>query len=215
MKDVVLAKVEKFFGAYRLRKYNKGQVLLLNGDTGGNVFYLIEGKVKQYDVTYRGDEIILNIFKPPAFFPMSLAINKTENPYIYEADTDVVLRQVPMPEVVAFIKSNPDVLFDLLSRVYKGMDGILGRVVQLMTGSAKGRLMYELLIEARRFGTEAGKSMVLDVSEKELGARAGLSRETVSREASKLVSENLLTIHGGKVTIIDITAFEQKLGRVI
>lgn len=215
MKDVVLAKVEKFFGAYRLRKYNKGQVLLLNGDTGGNVFYLIEGKVKQYDVTYRGDEIILNIFKPPAFFPMSLAINKTENPYIYEADTDVVLRQVPMPEVVAFIKSNPDVLFDLLSRVYKGMDGILGRVVQLMTGSAKGRLMYELLIEARRFGTEAGKSMVLNISEKELGARAGLSRETVSREASKLVSENLLTIHGGKVTIIDITAFEQKLGRVI
>lgn len=212
----VSGKIENFFNQYRLKKYPKGQILILNGDEADYVYYLISGRVKQYDVTYRGDEVILNVFKPPAFFPMSLAINKGENPYIYEVDVDVEIRQAPAAETVEFIKSNPDVLFDLLSRVYRGVDGLLGRLSHLMASSAKGRLMYELLVESRRFGKEeADGSIHMEINEKGLGARAGLSRETVSREMSKLVKEKLASLKAGKVVIYDVKAFEEKLGKVI
>lgn len=208
-------KIEAFFNNYRPRKYAKGQILILNGDDTTYVYHLIDGRVKQYDVTYRGDEIILNVFKPPAFFPMSLAINKVPNPYIYEAETDIEIRQAPAGEVVTFLKENPDVLFDLLSRVYKGVDGLLGRMTHLMASSAKGRLMYELLIACRRFGTENDGSCSMTINEKELAARAGLSRETVSREMNKLIKDKLATLQAGTVTIPDLSAFEEKLGKVI
>lgn len=92
------------FSKYRLRKYAKGQVLILNGEDTDYIYNLVSGKVKEYDVSYRGDEIILNVFKPPAFFPMSLAINKVTNPYIYEAETDIEIRQAPADEVVVLSK---------------------------------------------------------------------------------------------------------------
>jgi CRP/FNR family transcriptional regulator len=216
MDSTVSQKIETFFDAYRLRKYPKGQILILNGDNTDYVYHLVEGRVKQYDVSYRGDEIILNVFKPPAFFPMSLAINKTPNPYIFEAETDVEIRQAPADEVVEFVRSNPDVLFDLLSRVYRGTDGLLGRIAHLMSSSAKGRLMYELLVECRRFGEIAKDgSCSVQVNEKELGARAGLSRETVSREINKLAKEKLVTMQAGKITIGNVDVFESKLGKVI
>src|SRR5690606_27766063 len=135
----------------------------------------------------RGEEIVLNLFKPGAFFPMSHALNGGVSPYIFEAAEDVELKMCPSDQVVTFVREHPDILLDLLSRVYRGTDALLGRIVQLVDGSARTRLLYELIIAAKRFGiTEDEEAYVLDISEKDLAARAGLSRETVSREIGKL-----------------------------
>lgn len=212
MDKVVANKIEQFFSKYSLRKYPKGQILILNGSPTNYIFHLESGIVKQYDISYRGDEVILNLFKPMSFFPMSLAINGGESLYTYEAKTSLEVRQAPTEEVVKFINDNPDVMFDLLSRVYSGIDGLLGRVTHLMSGSARERLIFELIIDARRFGEkEPDGSYRLSISEKELGARAGLSRETISREMSKLSKEGLVKIEKHQITIPDLAAFVEKL----
>lgn len=69
MVEDISTKIGKFSAQYRLRNYAKGQILILNGEDTNYVYQLVKGKVKEYDVTYRGDEIILNVFKPPAFSP--------------------------------------------------------------------------------------------------------------------------------------------------
>lgn len=203
--------IDDFFSNHRLRKYAKGQVLLLNGDKADTVFYLVSGRVKQYDVTYRGDEIILNVFKSHSFFPMSLAINKTPSPYTFEAETDIELRQAPAEGVVRFLKEYPEVAFDLLSRVYKGVDGLLGRMVFLMAGSAKERLLYELILVAKRHGSKQADRVEFTMNETDLAARAGLTRETVSREMKKLAKGNLVQLHQGAIIIPSLVKLEATL----
>lgn len=216
MHEVIENKIEAFFSKFRLKNYPEGQILILNGETTEYIYQLVKGRVKQYDVTYRGDEVIVNTFKPPAFFPMSLVINKGENPYIFEAETDIAVRQVPVGEVIAFIKDNPDVLFDLLSRVYRGVDGLLARMSHLMASSAKERLVYELLIECRRFGEQQSDgSFIIKINEKSLGAKAGLSRETVSRELNKLVRADIVTFRPGEVTVKNVPILEKQLDKTV
>lgn len=206
-------KIEQFFSQYSLRKYPKGQILILNGSPATHIFHLESGIVKQYDISYRGDEVILNLFKPPAFFPMSLAINGGESLYTYEAKTALELRQAPLEDAVQFLKNNPDVLFDLLSRVYSGVDGLLARVTHLMSSSARERLLFELLIECHRFGEkQPDESYKLNISEKELGARAGLSRETISREMSKLSRDGVVIIEKHQITVPKLINVVDKLG---
>lgn len=214
MSEDVKVKIEEFFSQYRRRRYAKRQVLILAGDKVEYVYYLATGKIKTYDVTYRGDEAIINVFKAPSFFPMSLAINQTRSPYIYEAETDIEVRRAPAEAVISFIKANPDVMFDLLSRVYRGMDGLIGRMTHLMASSARVRLIYELVVEAKRFGTmrdDGGCSLA--INEKGLAARAGMSRETVSRELHKLKGENLVAVRSRDILIKDMEALEKKLAR--
>ena len=203
--------VAQFFNQYPEHHYAKGQVLMLSGDYDGHIYFLTSGTVKVYDVSYRGDEIILNIYKPGAFFPMSLAMNGGDNPYIYEAESDIVFKQAPATEVVAFLRHEPTVLYDLLSRVYRGTDGLYGRLTKLMSGTAKTRLMYEVVVEAKRFGKSTSKGVQLTVNEKDLGARAGLSRETVSREMAKLKHDKLISIEHGGIVVTDLAALEAKL----
>jgi CRP/FNR family cyclic AMP-dependent transcriptional regulator len=213
MDPLVSQKIDQFFSAYAPRTFDKGHILIRAHEQPPFVFHLTSGRVKQYDISYRGDQVILNVFKPPAFFPMSTAINHTPNFYFFEAETPLELRQAPADDAVAFLKSNPDVLFDLLARVYRGSDGLLGRVAHLMASSARSRLLYELLIEARRFGVVSGPGATLEINESDIGARAGLARETVSREMSKLKDEGLISVIKNEIHINDLERLASLISR--
>lgn len=213
MNPEVSTKIADFFEQYPLRSYKKGQILIHADDDPECVMQLVSGKVKQYDLTYRGEEVVLNVYKPPAFFPMTYAINRTPNEYFYEADSDLELRKAPFDEVTRFIQDNPDVLYDLLGRLYRGTDGLLRRMSHLMASTAKNRVINELIIECRRFGQETDGGYVLSLNESDIGARAGLSRETVSREMSKLKSEELLSVINKQINIPDIEKLEHALGK--
>lgn len=218
-KDVVMhkdvsKKVADFFSHYPQRKIPKDQIIIFNGEAPEKVFYIISGKVSQYDISYRGDEIMTNIFKSPAFFPMSWAINHTPNTYFYKAEEDTVVQVAPPEEVVTFLKDNPDVTFDLLARVYKGIDGVLARTVHLMSGSARSRIMYELIIECRRFGDKISDNLYeLKINETDLAARAGLARETVNREVKRLKEKGLVKVNGSSITVTNLSEMEIQLGK--
>lgn len=213
MNPTVAAKISNFFEKYPSRHYLAGQILVQANEDPTHVFHLLEGRVKQYDISYRGDEVVLNTFKPPAFFPMSYAINRTANIYFYETETEVELKLAPVDDAIDFLKSNPDVTYDLLSRVYRGADGLLGRLAHLMAGSARSRLLYELLIEARRFGTPRGKGVAITLTESDIGAHAGLARETVSREIRKLKDEGLISVIKHEIWVADIERLASLVSR--
>src|SRR5579875_2445544 len=136
MSEEVADKIHRTLSAYPKRTYPKGQIIVFADESPEHIFYIVKGKVIKYDVSYRGDEVIVNVFKPPAFFPLSWAVNGSHNAYFYKTDAETELYVVPAEDVIKFLKANPDVMYDLISRIYRGMDGMLTRMVQLMSGTA-------------------------------------------------------------------------------
>jgi CRP-like cAMP-binding protein len=186
------------------------------GEDPEHVFYLTKGRVRQYALSYRDDEIAVNIFKPPAFFPMSWVINRTPNNYFFKTEVETELHVVPPDDAIKFLKANPDIVFDLLSRVYRGTDGLLGRMVHLMSGTARSRLLYELIIECRRNGEHRKNGMCnINLSETDLAARSGLAREIVSREMQRLKHDGWVDIVGKKIVIVSEQQLEQSLGTAV
>ncbi len=180
------------------------------------IFYLVSGRVRKYDILERGDEAVVNTFKPFAFFPMSWAINHTTNKYFYKTEAQTELHVVPTEVALDFVKANPDVMLDLLSRMYRGMDGVLGRSVHMMSGTAKTRLIYELIVECTRLGkTNPDGSYTLSTNDLDLPARSGLSRETISREIAKLKERDLVSITGKVMVVKDISVLKKMLGNKI
>jgi len=214
MSPEIAGKINDFFAHYKLQYFDKGQILVQAGKDPDGVYHIVGGQVRQYDIASSGDEVVLNVFKPPAFFPMSWAINHTPNNYFFEAFTNVVARRAPAVDAVQFLRDNPDVTFDLLSRVYKGTDGMLARMSHLMQNSARERILFELAVSVLRFGKphEDG-SYTLAMHETELAARAGLTRETINREMRKLKKEGLVdvTSHGIRVLKLDAVRHEASL----
>ncbi len=206
-------KIESFFTAYPLRTFAKREIMLRPDEPLPGIFYITEGRVSQYDITSTGNEVVVNIFKPGAFFPMSMAINHTPNPYHFEASEVVKAHVAPPQDAVDFLKDNPDVAFDLLTRVYRGADAILRRMAHLMGGDAQSRLLFELLNTANRFGdAQPDGSIVITLKENDLARHSGLARETVNRQLQALKDKGLLGVSPKGITIKDIAALNALLG---
>lgn len=196
------AVVATFFEKREEKYRAKDTILAMPGSNLKAVMYLVDGIVEQYDITPEGNKVIVNIFKPGSFFPMSWAINNTPNSYFFAALSDVRFKQAAPEAVVQLLKDNPEVAFDLLSRVYKGTDAILRRLVLASSGMASARLIFELIVEAYRFGVKKGDGVIaVKVKQGSLAARSGLARETVSRELHKLERAGLVELRAGEIVL--------------
>lgn len=212
MNKIITDKLTSFFENFPVIKYKKGEAIIWPHESPKGVIFLLEGNVGQYAITDDGQKIILNIFKPGAFFPMSHVINESKNKYFFEALSDIKCRIAPPGTVLDFLRDNPDVMLDLLSRVYRGTDGLLKRIAELTAGSAKSRLGLELIISCLRFGHQNDNgSYTLRVKTTELADRTGMARETISRELRELERLTIIKREAKQITIEDIDRLESLL----
>lgn len=214
--------IDSFFVQHKRQTYKKGEILVRADEEPSGIFYLKNGVIKQYAISKKGEELVLNVFKPVSFFPMGWAINKTQNDYYYEAITDVEVYKTPREKVVEFLRSNPDVLYNLMERIYRGLDGLFTRMTYMMSGGAYDRLITEIVIQAKRFGRyktvpSAGvnkfenNEIEMHISEKELAAQAGMTRETISREMKILKDKGFVSFNKNTLLIHDLTKLEEEL----
>lgn len=205
--------IDYFFKEHPVRQYRRGQVLILPGESADYAYYLVRGRMKVYDISHRGDEITIDVFKEPALFPLSLILNKSSTRYIYEADSDIEIRRAPAATTLTFLATHSEMILDLLSHLYDRLDDVIDRMVHLVAHSAKNRIVHELIVTCRQLGEmRLGGGYSLAMTEKELGAKIGLSRETVSREMKSLKQKGLLEIRHKHIIISNLTklqAYEQ------
>lgn len=213
VKSALVAKLDTFFSNYKHQVYKKGEILIRADEDPSGIFFLKKGSIKEYAISRNGDEVVVNIFKAISFFPMSWAINNTPNKYFFEAITEVEVWKAPKEKVVEFVKEDKEILFDLLSRVFYGTDGLLSRMTYLMSGSAYSKLLIEIVIHARRFGVadKNGISYEVSIKENELSIHAGIARETVSRELKILKEKGLIKFQKMTLSIPNINKLEAEL----
>lgn len=214
MNTTVTEKLEQFFSQYKLQKCKKGEILINPNTEPSGVFYLKKGMVRRYSISKSGEEVTLNIFKPISFFPMSWVLNDTISSHYFEAMAVCEVYKAPKEDVLSFIYANPDVVLDLLSRIYRGLEGLMVKMEYLMQGSAYGRVITELLTYAKRFGEiDDNKMIQFRLVQTSLASQTGIARETVSRELQKLAKKNLIEIKKRDIVISDIAKLEAELSQ--
>lgn len=211
MEPEIAKKVKQFFSRYPPKEYKKGEIIIAKDQYLEGIFFLEKGMVRQYDLSRNGQEMTLNIYKPGSFFPMMESLSNKPNQYYFEAINITSIKLAPKERVLKFIKNEPEVMHDLLTRLYSGIEGVLFKMAQLMSGNAYTRLISILIISATRFGKEAADGIRILSTEKDLATQAGISRETVSRQLHKLKKEGLIDIKRSTIIIPDLNKLEQKL----
>ncbi len=155
----------------------------------------------------------MTVFRPGSFIPISHAIDQpVKNRFFYAADTDVITRVAPTKDVLKMLEDNPDVMMALIHRINRGLNEFLDRSLSLMAGNALSRVAYEIYIEAQRFGVdEPDDAKFIEMNERTIAARTGLTRETVNREIRKLKEISAVKVERKGILVTDFTKLEKKL----
>lgn len=213
MDSILLGTIESFFGKYTKMKFKKGEVIIRAEDAPQGVFYLKRGYVRQYMTGETGSMLMLHIFKPNAFFPMTWAVNDTQNIYYFEAMTPVEVWRAPKEAVREFLHKHPEVVYNFASRLLLGVTGILKRLEQLIAEDAYTKTVLLLLYLSQNLGEKKdGKVMLpIPVTHREISAWIGTTRETASLQVERLKRAGLIRYQHRMLVVPSLSALEKEI----
>jgi CRP-like cAMP-binding protein len=215
MDSIVTKTLETFFGKFTRLTYRKGETILRAEDAPQGVMYLKKGYVRQYAVNLSGTTLMLHIFKPNSFFPMTWVVNDEPNRYYLEAVTPVELWRAPKEAVKKFLHEHPPVVYDLARRLLLGISGIRYRMQYLVMGSAYRKTILLILYLAHNFGEKEGSAIILPVpvTHQEIAAWIGTTRETASLQVALLKKLGLIQCFRRQLTIPSLKSLENEIAR--
>lgn len=192
--------LQDFFSKYKPRVYKRGQILIHADDQPLCMFLLSSGRVKQYGISDEGNEVIVNVYRKNAVFPLTNVLSSSRNEFFYEAISDSFVFMVPLNIMSEFIYYQPAVAMELLTKTQEMTDKLVKKMSYVMSKTAYQRLVYELTTECLLTNLHSGACR-LPIHEYELASQTGVSRETASRELKKLKKKGIIAINRKCITV--------------
>ncbi len=216
MQMMTRIRLSSFFANYPTRNYHRGQILLHPEDSVDKIIYMQSGRVRQYQISDDGNDVVVNVFRETTLFPISSILTKADNNYFFEASDDIKVRIAPIEDLRSFFNNNPDIVYDLLLLAHESIESILRRMSYAMSSSAYNRLLYELVNECLHTKkSNDTKQYNLKIHEYELAEQTGLSRETTNRVLKKMKQKGFVSVSRKFITVKNYMLLKNELGNHI
>ena len=194
------------------QKYKKGNIVVLEQESGAALFVIITGKVKVVRMDEDGREVILSMFGPGEFFgEMSLLDGLTRSASVV-ATVKSELFMIHRRDFLELLNEFPAVTISLLAELAMRLRKADMQIKSLSLKDAEGRVANVMLILADDVGIfRKGKVEIDDLPlQQDIANMAGTSRETVSRMIHLFIESGEVQIKGNKLIINDYEAFRKK-----
>lgn len=134
---------------------------------------------------------------------MIWAFNDVQITQYCEAMTSVEVHRTSKEEFAEFVHKNPEVLWDVTSKILIRLHGLLERVEYMVFGNAYQKVASILVICAERFGIKKEGYIQIGVplTHEDVANLIGLTRETTSIELKKLENAKIISKKGGRLRI--------------
>lgn len=181
--------------SYEKIKFEKNQDIFKENVFPVGLFYVKTGKVKIFKISPDGKEKILRIMKTGDFVGFKDLILRDRYTYYASAFENTTLYFIPKDSFYKLLNHNTVNLFfmNLLSEELSDMENEL---LNLSYKPVKGRLVDALL-------TLDDNSHSITISREELAGFVGSATETVIRLLSELRKQNLISIKGRMIQVVN------------
>ena len=194
------------------QKYKKGNIVVIEQESGAALFVIISGKVKVVRTDEDGREVILSMFGPGEFFgEMSLLDGMARSASVV-ATVKAELFMIHRRDFLELLHEFPAVAISLLAELAMRLRKADMQIKSLSLKDAAGRVANVLLMLADDMGVfRKGKVEIEDLPlQQDIANMAGTSRETVSRMLHYFVEQKQIQLRGNKLTINDYEAFRKE-----
>ncbi len=194
------------------KNYKKGEVILMEEESGSALFVIVEGEVKVVRIGEDGREVILSILGPSDIFgEMALLDGETRSASVVALD-NAELFMIHRKDFLGLLHEYPSIAISLLKHLTQRLRRADALIKSLSLKDAYHRVGYVLLQFADERGRiRQGKVEIDNLPvQQEIANMAGTTRETVSRTFSKMEKLKMLQVDGSMVVILDYDNFRQK-----
>ena len=209
--DVSVESQNKLFGHFVTLSHPANQIILLENDWGGSVYFILEGWVKIRTYNLDGKEVTLNIIGKGEVFGEMAALDREPRSTDAITLTSTIIGRVPAEDFVDLITTEPMAgvrLAQIMARRLRQVN----RRLQLREANSTSRVADAILFLIDGQGKETqGMMEIPNLPHREISGLSGLARETVTRVLTKLEKRGLIERDADLLRIPDVPALENAI----
>ncbi len=203
------ASLEELLTHCPTRVVKSGQVIFSQGDPAIQFYIILNGRVKLYLMSAKGDEQILHNYHAGDSFGEAAVWVAISYPAYAEAQQPSELLIISDEHLKAAITANPELAFGMMAGLSRKLREFNKLIEQLSLQEVPERLA-SILIEMSRESNSC--EIQLSQTKRELAAQIGTVAETLSRAFRKLRQNKLIEVDGARIKILDPDRLEEMIG---
>lgn len=185
------------------RRYARGAVLCRERQASDAVFLVQAGRVKVSYLAPEGREVVLALRGPGDVIGELGVLDGGPRSATVTALDDVEAVVVPAARYRDLVASDPELSFRLLRLVIDRLRDADRMLVEHGAYDASRRVAIRLLELAERFGERRADHLTVRLSQDDLAAWSGASREAVNKALRSLREDGVVSTGRGTITILD------------
>jgi len=197
------AVVQSVLASTRLREFDRGGTIFLQGERATAIYIVAEGWVKLYRIAPNGAEAVVGVFTKGRSFGEAVAFRHDVYPVSAEAVTDCSLIRIEAEAFLRLLRDNPEVAIMMLSATYVHLQSLVMQVEALKAQTGAQRVA-EFLLELAPCKVGACE-VVLPYDKVLIAGRLGMKPESLSRAFARLRDQGV-TIRQNNAAIEDVVA---------
>jgi CRP-like cAMP-binding protein len=196
------------------RSYKKGQLLVYEGDAGDSVFVVIQGLVKVMVSSEEGEEMVLVTLRPFDTFGELSLVDGGPRSASAEAVEPTRVLVITRSILLELLEQHPTLTDALLRSLGSLVRRLTEQTADLVFLDIHGRMAKLLLTLAAERGEETADGILLDLNltQADLAAMVGGSRQSVNQTLRSFESRGYLEIEGRTIRLRKPTELRRRAG---
>lgn len=197
------------------RRFPKGAMLFLEGDTATEALVIVDGLVKALVPAVTGREVILGVLGPGALLGEIASLDGGRRSATVQSLTDVEVLIVPRDAFAQFLLDHPTVLHGLALVLASRLRLSDRRQLEFGTGDSIQRLCARLVELAERYGhvdDDGTIQITSPLNQTDLASWSGLSREAVVKSLRTLRDLGWIENRGRTIALLDLPKLQERAG---
>jgi CRP/FNR family transcriptional regulator/CRP/FNR family cyclic AMP-dependent transcriptional regulator len=199
--------------AARPRSFRAGEIIFHRDDPGQMLYVIKQGKVRIYITSPDGQEVTLAVFGPGDYFG-ELAILDGRPRSASAIALDVVETQaLQRGDFIAAVNRHPRIAIQVMQALSVRLRHTDAMIEDLLFLDVHGRVAKKLLDLAELHGvrTPDGIRIEMKLTQTDLAALVGASRESVNKVIGYFVDKNFISSEKRKITILRLAELRRRV----
>lgn len=184
-----------------------GETLFRKGDPGDRLYVLLSGRIKIGAVSPQGQEIVFNVLGSGEVFGEIAVLDGKTRTADAATLTDCDFLEIGRNAIIPFLQNNPEVAARLIAVLCERVRWISQSHEDALVLDLAAHLARKLVVLMGSYGRSdprGGVRIDLRLSQKDLAAMTGVSRESVNKLLRRWQDEGIVAHSDGCITVIDI-----------
>ncbi|MDO9587424.1 MAG: CRP/FNR family transcriptional regulator [bacterium] len=202
-------------GAARMRAVDNGVAIYRAGDPGDGLHAVLKGEVRLIGHSEAGRRLVYLILRQGDWFGEMSVLDGRPRLHDAIAFGSSVILHVDSSRIDAIAAVHPRFDRAIGALTCQHQRAALAFVEQTLTASTEARLAFILTEMAGRHGrrVETGVEIDLRLSQEDLAALVGVSRQSLAALLGRLRRERVVETRYARLVVLDLAALQQKCGR--